>query len=153
MKTLKRELLHRHAKSQTNANLGRSTGVGLVKYWPDFVFWTLPPCDCALMILLLETKLPGDLLVAGLVIVEVESVQGRQGLLSVPVLGVRHPATRLQHEWFIPISSDLYLPPLDLCPGPSTPALLQTEVRTHRWGSAACPSCSNWGSGRTPLGV
>ena len=47
------------------------------------------------MVCVLEPKLPGDLLLAGLVVVEVEPVQGGEGLLRVPVLGVGHPAAGL----------------------------------------------------------
>ena len=47
------------------------------------------------MISVFEPKLPGDLLLAGLVVVEVEPVQGGESLLRVSVLGVCHPAAGL----------------------------------------------------------
>ena len=47
------------------------------------------------MVLLLEPELPGDLLLGRLVVVQVQAVQRRQRLLGVPVLGVGHPAARL----------------------------------------------------------
>ena len=47
------------------------------------------------MVSVFKPKLPRDLLLAGLVVVQVESVQGGQGLLGVPVLGVGHPAAGL----------------------------------------------------------
>ena len=47
------------------------------------------------MISVFKPKLPGDLLLAGLVVVQVEPVQGGERLLGVPVLGVGHPAAGL----------------------------------------------------------
>ena len=77
------------------SDLGRVAGVGLVKYRPYLVFWSLPPSHSTLVVSVFKPKLPRDLLLAGLVVVQVESVQGGQGLLGVPVLGVGHPAAGL----------------------------------------------------------
>ena len=50
----------------------------------------LPPREVTGVVVLLKTKLPGDLLLIRLVDVEVQPVQYRQSLLGVPMLMRNH---------------------------------------------------------------
>ena len=58
-------------------------------------FRSLPPADCSIEVVILETKPLGDLLIAGLLRVNIESVENGESVLGVSVLGVGHPAAWL----------------------------------------------------------
>ena len=75
--------------------LGGHRGVGLVKHQPDLGLGPLPPAHAAAVVVVLVAEPLGDLLVARLLGVEVQGVEDGEGLLGVPVLGVGHPAARL----------------------------------------------------------
>ena len=60
--------------------------VRLIKYWPDPVLGVHPPAHCPVIVIILKTKLPRDLLVTRLVCVKVQPVQDSQSFLSVTVL-------------------------------------------------------------------
>lgn len=66
--------------------LGRVGRVRLVEKWPDFRFGFLPPREFAIVVSLFEAELAGQLLVAGLVRVQVEPVQYGQRFLRVSML-------------------------------------------------------------------
>ena len=67
-------------------HLGRVGAVGLVEQGPDLRFHGLPPGDGAFEVVLLEAKLARQLLLRGLLRVQVQSLQHRQSLLGVTVL-------------------------------------------------------------------
>ena len=58
-------------------------------------FRSLPPADCSIEVVILVTKPLGDLLIAGFLRVNVESVENGESFLGVSVLGVGHPAAWL----------------------------------------------------------
>ena len=76
-------------------HLGPVGGVRFVKEGPDFWLRVLPSGHLPAVVLVLEAKLLGNLLVARLVRLNVQLVEDGQGGLGVPVGGVRHPAARL----------------------------------------------------------
>ena len=75
--------------------LGSKGRVGLVKHEPDLRFCSLPPGDAVIVIIILVAEPLGNLLITRLLRVQVQGVQDGERLLSVPVLGVGHPAARL----------------------------------------------------------
>ena len=77
------------------AHLGPVGGVGLVKEGPDLGLDALPAAQVACLVLLLQPELLHDVLLRGLVRVQVQAVQDGQHVLRVAVLRVRHPAARL----------------------------------------------------------
>ena len=76
-------------------HLGGKGGVWLVEHEPDLGFGPLPPAHSTVVKIVLKPKPLGDLLIAGFLGVDVESVKDGEGLLGVPVLGVGHPAAWL----------------------------------------------------------
>ena len=110
--TLKRELKDQNAEEdqmqqrmEKNENwkrtqtkrkhLGPVGRVRLIKEGPDFWLRVLPSGHLPAVVLVLEAKLLGNLLVARLVRLNVQLVEDGQGGLGVPVGGVGHPATGL----------------------------------------------------------
>ena len=85
-------------KSFKEEHLGPVRGVRFIKEGPDFWLRVLPSGHLPAVVLVLEAKLLGNLLVARLVRLNVQLVEDGQGGLGVPVGGVRHPAARLNLE-------------------------------------------------------
>ena len=65
--------------------------IGILYLW----FSSLPPADCTVEVVILEAKPLGDLLIAGLLRVNVERVENCESFLRISVLGVGHPAAWL----------------------------------------------------------
>lgn len=75
--------------------LGSIGGVGLVKEGPYLGLDPLPAVQLPRPVFLLPSKLLHDVLLRRFVCVQVQPIQDGQHVLSVPVLGVGHPAARL----------------------------------------------------------
>ena len=76
-------------------HLGSEGRIGFVEHEPDLWLSSLPPADCSIEVIILVTKPLGDLLIAGLLRVQIESVENCESFLGVSVLGVGHPAAWL----------------------------------------------------------
>ena len=76
-------------------HLGPVGRVRLIKEGPDFWLRVLPSGHLPAVVLVLEAKLLGNLLVARLVRLNVQLVEDGQGGLGVPVGHVRHPTAGL----------------------------------------------------------
>jgi len=69
-----------------HSHLGSIGRVGFVEKRPHLWFDVLPPRQCAREVILFEPEFPCQFLVARFLRIQVQSVQHRQGLLSISVL-------------------------------------------------------------------
>lgn len=84
---------------EVGTDLGSIGRVGFIEKGPNFGFELLPPGELVFVVGLLEAELPGDILVARLIRVEVQPVQDGQRILRVSMLPGQNTRQRLVNTY------------------------------------------------------